>query len=270
MVMYSHNPADKEKYRGYLKVFKKVTLAAQTAYYREEFDRRINSTKQLWTNLNKVSSLCRKKTATKIEKLIHNNEEFTEPHDISNRLNNYFCSIGPTLVQSLHPCPNFKKYCPLHCKDSMFCDPVTPDGILRIIHNFPYNKAPGSDNISSKILKEISDSIVLPLTYLFNHSFNTGNVPDLLKIAKVVLMYKKGEKHFLGNYRPISLLSIFDKILEKLMYRRLSNFLEKNKSLYEYQFGFRKKNIQQLKLSWKYLITSINIVIITKLPWEFT
>ena len=91
------------------------------------------------------------------------------------------------------------------------------------------------------ILKEISDSIVLPLTYLFNLSFNTGNVPDLLKIAKVVPIYKKGKKHFPGNYRPISLLSIFDKILEKLMYRCLSNFLEKNKCLYKYQFGFRKK-----------------------------
>ena len=68
----------------------------------------------------------------------------------------------------------------------MFCGPVTPDEILRIIYNFPYNKVPGSDNISSKILKEISDSIVLPLTYLFNLSLNTGNVPDLLKIAKVV------------------------------------------------------------------------------------
>ena len=238
----SHNPADKEKYRGYLKVFKKVTLAAQTAYYKEKFDRRINSIKQLWTNLNKISSLCRKKTATKIDKLIHNNEEITEPHDISNRLNTYFCSIGPTLVQSLHPCAqsDFMKYCPLPCKDSMFCDPVTPDEILRIIYSFPNNKAPGSDNISSKILKEISDSIVLPLTYLFNFSFNSGNVPDLLKIAKVVPIYKKGEKHSPGNYRPISLLSIFDKILEKLMYRRLLNFLEKNKSLYEYQFGFRK------------------------------
>jgi len=70
-------------------------------------------------------------------------------------------------------------------------------------------------------------TLVLPLTYLFNLSFNTGNVPDLLKIAKVVPIYKKGEKHFPGNYRPISLLSIFDKILEKLMYKRLSNLLEK-------------------------------------------
>jgi len=69
-----------------------------------------------------------------------------------------------------------------------------------------------------------------------------GIVPDQLKIAKVVPIYKKGERHLPGNYRPISLLSIFDKILEKLMYRRLSNFLDQNSILYEYQFGFRKNH----------------------------
>jgi len=238
----SHNPVDEEKYKSYLRIFKKVTLAAQTAYYREKFDTRINSIKQLWTNLSKISSLCRSKTTTKIEKLIYNNEEITEPFEISNKLNSYFCSIGPTLVHSLKSCgqSDFKNYCPLSNKDSMFCDPITPDEIVRIIHNFPNNKAPGSDNINTKILKEIIDNIMLPLIHIYNLSFKTGIVPDLLKVAKVIPIYKKGEKHLPGNYRPISLLSIFDKILEKLMYRRLSNFLEKNNILYGYQFGFRK------------------------------
>ena len=238
----SHNPHDKEKYRSYLKVFKKVTLAAQVAYYREKFDIRINSIKQLWTNLNKISSLCRTKTSTKIDKLIFDNETVTDPRDICNKLNSYFCSIGPTLVQSLNTSGqnDFKHYCPPSCKNSMFCSPVIPEEIVRIINNFPNNKAPGRDNISSKMLKEICDTVVCPLTYIFNLSFETGIVPNLLKVAKVIPIYKKGEKHLPGNYRPISLLSIYDKILEKLMYRRLSDFLEKNKILYAYQFGFRK------------------------------
>jgi len=76
--------------------------------------------------------------------------------------------------------------------------------------------------------------------YIFNLSFTTGIVPDLIKIAKVVPVYKKGERNVPGNYRPISLLSIFDKIVDKLMYKRLLMFLEMNDILYEYQFGFRK------------------------------
>ena len=124
----------------------------------------------------------------------------------------------------------------------MFCCPVIPSEIVQIIHKLPKNKAPGNDNINSKILEEISDTISGPLAYIFNLSFITGLVPDLLKIAKVVPIYKKGEKSLPGNYRPISLLSIFDKILEKLMYKRLSSFLEANKFFYEYQFGFRKNH----------------------------
>ena len=238
----SHNPDDKVKYKDYLKIFKRVTSAAQSAYYKEKFDTRVNSVKQLWINLNQISSLCRSKTSTKIDKLIYNNEAFTDPTDICNKLNSYFCSIGTTLVQSLSQCgqTDFKKFCPPPNKDSMFCSPVTPDEIVKIIHNFPNNKAPGSDHISSKILKEICECIVTPLTHLFNLSFETGIVPDLLKIAKVVPIYKKGEKYLPDNYRPISLLSIFEKILEKLMYRRLADFLDKNKTLYEFQFGFRK------------------------------
>ena len=125
-------------------------------------------------------------------------------------------------------------------KDSMYCNPVTPDEIVKIINSFPNNKSPGTDNINSKILKEISDITATPLMYIFNLSFSSGTVPNLLKIAKVIPAYKKGERNLPGNYRPISLLSIFDKIMEKLMYRRLINFLDKNETLYKYQFGFRK------------------------------
>jgi len=123
---------------------------------------------------------------------------------------------------------------------------LIPNEIDQIIRKLPKNKAPGNDNINSKILKEISDAISGPLTYIFSLSFITGLVPDLLKIAKVVPIYKKGEKIYQAtvNYRPISLLSIFDKILEKLMYKRLSSFLEANKFFYEYQFGFRNKKAQ--------------------------
>jgi len=75
---------------------------------------------------------------------------------------------------------------------------------------------------------------------LFNLSLSTGIVPSSLKVAKVIPIHKKGDKTSVNNYRPISLLSIFDKILEKLMYKRIYNFLVKNNVLYHYQFGFRK------------------------------
>ena len=242
--MRTRDIKDENNYKSYLKVFKKVSLAAKTTFYKEKFDTRMNNTKQLWTNLNKIGSLGKTKSNTNIIEIIYNSEKFAKPQDICDKLNEYFCSVGANLIHSLKPCDqrDFEKYCPHPSKDSMFCSPVLPDEVAKIIQKFPNSKAPGQDNIGAKILKEISNQLVMPLAYLFNLSFTTGEVPEQLKIAKVIPVYKKGERNLPENYRPISLLSIFDKIMEKLMYARLSNFLENNKVLYKYQFGFRKNH----------------------------
>ena len=189
----SHNPDDQVRYKNYLKIFKKVTLEARTAYYREKFDTRTNTVKQLWTNLNKISSLGKTRTATTIDKLTFNNKDITDPKDICNELNKYFCSVGETLSQSLKPCGqfDFKKYNPQPCRHSMFCSPVTPEEVLKIIQNFPSNKSPGPDNMKSNIVKEICNNILDPLAHVYNLSFSTGLVPDLLKVSKVIPVYKK-------------------------------------------------------------------------------
>ena len=84
--------------------------------------------------------------------------------------------------------------------------------------------------------------IVSPLVILINESFSTGIFPDKLKIAKVVALHKKDSTDNPSNYRPISLLSVFSKIFEKLMHQRLYNFPEINEILHPLQFGFRKKH----------------------------
>ena len=73
-------------------------------------------------------------------------------------------------------------------------------------------------------------------------SLLTGEYPDLLKVVKVIPIHKGGSTQEVNNYRPISLLSIFDKIIEKLMHKKLYTFLECNNILFCNQFGFRKNN----------------------------
>ena len=104
------------------------------------------------------------------------------------------------------------------------------------------NKSAGPASIPVKLLKLIPDLIIIPLCNIINLSFVSGSFPDPLKIVKVIPIHKNGSTQDMNNYRPISLLSIFDKIMEKIMHERLYKFLELNNILYSKQFGFRKNN----------------------------
>ena len=79
------------------------------------------------------------------------------------------------------------------------------------------NKSFGFDSIPARLLKDAADYIASPLSYIFNMSLSKGVFPDAMKIAKVTPVYKKGEKDILGNYRPISVLPLLAKVLEKII-----------------------------------------------------
>jgi hypothetical protein len=85
----------------------------------------------------------------------------------------------------------------------------------------------------------MSLSISTPLLYIFSKSFQTGAIPSALKISKIIPLHKSGDCSNMDNYRPIAMLNVFSKILEKIVCNRLGSFLEKN-ILSEFQFGFRK------------------------------
>ena len=97
----------------------------------------------------------------------------------------------------------------------------------------------GPDYISSKLLKVILPLILTPLCHLFNLSFQTGYIPSQLKFAKIVPVFKSGDKNSFNNYRPISLLCSISKLLEKIVAKQMVGFLSKNKILYSHQYGFR-------------------------------
>ena len=78
--------------------------------------------------------------------------------------------------------------------------------------------------------------------HIFSLSLNTGIFPEQLKIAKITPIFKKGEKYILGNYRPISILPVISKVLERIMYNRIYKHVTENNLLYHKQFGFKKNN----------------------------
>ena len=125
--------------------------------------------------------------------------------------------------------------------NSLVLTPTSPEEIAEVIGSFSKSKASGPNSIPVKILKLINQNISAPISTLINSSFASGIFPSVLKISKVVPVFKnKGSPLEVSNYRPISLLSNIEKIYEKVMYSRLISFLEDNNQIYSRQFGFRK------------------------------
>ena len=104
-----------------------------------------------------------------------------------------------------------------------------------------YHKSSGKNSTPVKILKLLKNDISQQLSDIFNMSFLTGQFPSVLKIDKVIPIHKNQSKVDYASYRSISLLSNIEKVVEKLMYKRLSNFLDINNLIYPLKFGFRQK-----------------------------
>ena len=106
-------------------------------------------------------------------------------------------------------------------------------------------KSHGVYSCPTRILKIAKTVISTPLMEITNNSILQGTFPGKLKLAKVVPVYKNDDATDPNNHRPISLLSIFNRIFEKLVYKRLKSFLEVNDVFYESQHGFREKHSTQ-------------------------
>ena len=110
---------------------------------------------------------------------------------------------------------------------SVFLSSVTPVEIVEIAKSFQSNKAVGYDKIPMSIIKQFINILAEPLSHIFNLSFTSGIFPDDMKIARVIPLFKAGDRAIFSNYRPVSILPGFSKFLEKVMYNCLMAYLEK-------------------------------------------
>ena len=116
---------------------------------------------------------------------------------------------------------------------------ISIDEIKNLIKILKLNKAQGHDAISAKMIHLCGDEICLPLQLIFKNILKTGIFPSQWKLANVTPTHKKKDKQTVSNYRPISLLPIFDKIFERIIFKNLYNFLVQNNLITKYQSGFR-------------------------------
>lgn len=230
------------KFKYYRNKLNHLIKLSKKQYYQTYFSSNINRSKEIWKGIKQLVSL-KKSNMNFPSKIKQGNVTLTDKNQIANAFNIYFANIGSKLAQSI---PNtnisFEHYLPSSIQESFFIRPTSPMEIQGEIDMLNVNKSTGPFSIPTRLLKSIKTLLSAPLSMLFNLSFSIGIVPNQLKIARVIPIYKKGPNSDIPNYRPISLLPIFSKILEKLMCKRLIKFIDKHKILCDNQFGFRSQH----------------------------
>ena len=226
-----------KRYRNfYINIIRKVKLD----YEKQELHKNQKNTKELWKS---IKNIC-------YPKPIHSNDlvsASSNPKAALDKCNVFFSSVGRNLADDIlsqsRETENdlaSKINCTRTPAHSFFMAPTDREEVTNIISQLKKDTAPGLDGITSTFLKSAGDILCEPLVHIFNLSLESGSFPSSWKIAIITPIHKNGPKDAPSNYRPISLLPTFSKILEKIVNRRLTKFIELNGMISPRQFGFRR------------------------------
>ena len=216
----------KTNLRTYNKILKKNIREAKMMYYQERFSHFEKDIKNTWKTISSIISKTENNNILP-EKMQINNNIVTDPLQIANEFNHFFQNIGPHLASNINAPQHksFTDYLDLAQNPEFSFKNVTEVEIHKIIDRLKPKTSVGIDGISVKLLKEIKNIIIKPLTLIVNQSLISGTFPKLLKIAKITPIYKSNDKDSLTNYRPISILPAMSKIFEKVMHIQLHKHL---------------------------------------------
>ena len=215
--------------------------SAKRNYYKSNLVQNDRNPQKMWKVINEIIGKNNGKNMCNIPYLTTSDGKITDSLAIANELNNYFCNIGQQLNADM---PNddvsYTRFMAPPSHDCTFeFSPVTEDEVIKIITCLN-NTGAGHDRIPMFIYKNYLSTLSKIITHICNMSLSQGIFPSDLTIAKVTCIYKSGEKSSTSNYRPISLLPSFSKILEKIVECQLQTYLSENILLTNVQFGFRK------------------------------
>ena len=211
-------------------------------HYSKYFNQYSNNIKKVWIGIKNIINI-KTKDQSSPNCIEVNNKHITDNKEICDSFNDYFSTVAENILNK-NKTPiikSFDTYMPPPNPNSFVFEPCTPNEVFLIIEGLNKYKGSGPNGIPTEILKLINYIICVPLSKIYNICITTGKQPDALKLAHAIPIFKKGSRLLVSNYRPISLLSNLNKILEKIMHKRMYAFLEKYEILYTLQFGFRSK-----------------------------
>lgn len=239
MKLKSPTVENKLRWSNFCKIYNKLLRQAKVMYFKEQFDLAKCDMRKTWTLLktaiNKHNIRDILPTSFK-----YNNTLITDTKEISDKFNKFFVNIGWDISNNVSATDiNYSQYLNPPNQHSIFLDPIDDHNIMEIVNNIKTKTSLDNNNISTKLLKCSIGQVAKPLSHIINISLSTGTCPDNMKVAKVIPIFKSGDKSEFTNYRPISILPVFSKIMEKIIAKKLVHFLNDTKQLHKHQFGFR-------------------------------
>ena len=189
------------------------------------------SQKIYWKIINKVMNKCR---APIIPPLFVNNLFVMISGDKARYFNDFFSKQCKTIINnSVLPALTF------FTNNRIDDLTIVNEEIVSLVRKINPNKATGPGGISGQMLLLCDDSVSIPLQIIYSNILSTSIYPDIWKLANVTPIFKKGDKQLIKDYRPISLLPICGKILEKIIFNQLHTYLHTNNLITKNQSGFR-------------------------------
>ena len=199
------------------------------------------NSRKTWGIINGVLNRSQALNICDNKKFIVNNNEINDSSEIANEFNRFFVNIGAEQIDNNILNHNYRTYLN-DVGDTVvnfeFID-ANEDELLNIMSGFR-SSAAGVDELPMSLIKRNLNLLKIPLLFICNTSMRTGIFPSELKIAKVKPLHKKDNKCHIENYRPISILPVFSKVIERLVCNRLVAHLEDNSLLTDSQHGYRQ------------------------------
>ena len=199
-------------------------------------------------SLSVLKDIIDKRTSVRsCSRFLINNKITSDKQAVANGFNSFFINTGANLARSIplrSPLThNVHKTKPTKHGNYAYCT----NDVINTIRNLKAS-SPGWDSISAVVVKAICPYFIEPLTHILNLFVMYGIFPSELKLAKVIPLFKVNDPMLFSNYRSVSVLPVFSKIFERIMYKQLLSFINEHKLLYSYQFGFRINHAPDLAL----------------------
>ena len=203
----------------------KIKTLANKLYFQNEIVNSRNDMRKLWGVINSLTPQNAKPSYPST--IIVGNSIIKTPGEVADKFNKHFCSIGKKLSDKANTTnsPDFNQFLSNKVCSSMFLCQTTVSDIFNLINQLNCIKSYGADGVDVFFVKTGAMVIARILSVFYNSCFKFGVFPSNLKIAKIIPVFKSGDKSLVTNYRPISILSFFSKIWKKLYMIELLIFL---------------------------------------------